>query len=121
MKANEDLFVVNKLTESEIITTSSVCFHCQQAVEKFLKAFLIANGIDIKKIHNIEYLFSECTDIDEDFSKIDPKELRDFGIDARYPGNMYIPDEKETLEYKKLAFDVKELIENKIDGIIKSI
>jgi HEPN domain-containing protein len=46
-KANEDLFVVNKLTEYEIIATSSVCFHCQQAVEKFLKAFLIANGVEI--------------------------------------------------------------------------
>lgn len=48
-KANEDLLVVSKLTEFEIIATSSVCFHCQQAVEKFLKAFLIANGVEIKK------------------------------------------------------------------------
>ncbi len=46
-KANEDLFVVTKLTEDEIIATSAVCFHCQQAVEKFLKAFLIENGVDI--------------------------------------------------------------------------
>jgi HEPN domain-containing protein len=49
-KANEDLLVVNKLTEFEIIASSSVCFHCQQAVEKFLKAFLITNGVDIKKL-----------------------------------------------------------------------
>ncbi len=49
------LLVVNKLTEIEIVATSSVCFHCQQAVEKFLKAYLIANGIDIKKTHNIEF------------------------------------------------------------------
>lgn len=33
-KANEDLLVIEKLTEFEIIATSSVCFHCQQAVEK---------------------------------------------------------------------------------------
>ena len=75
LKANEDLLVVNKLTEFEIVATSSVCFHCQQAVEKFLKAFLIANGVDIKKTHNIEFLLSECSDIDIDFDKIDP-----FGI-----------------------------------------
>ena len=56
LKANEDLLVVDKLTEYEIIATSSVCFHCQQAVEKFLKAFLIANGVEVKKTHNIEYL-----------------------------------------------------------------
>ena len=53
-RANEDLLVVDKLTEFEIIATSSVCFHCQQAVEKYLKAFLISSGIDIKKTHNIE-------------------------------------------------------------------
>lgn len=118
-KANEDLLVVSKLTESEIIATSSVCFHCQQAVEKFLKAYLIANGIEIKKTHNLEFLLSECSDIDKDFLEIDPKELSDFGVDARYPGDMYIPDEIETLEYKKFAFEVKEIIEKKIYPIIE--
>jgi HEPN domain-containing protein len=118
-KAKEDLLVVEKLTEFEIIATSSVCFHCQQAVEKYLKAFLIANGIDIKRTHNIEFLLSECTDIDNDFSNIDPKELSEFGVDVRYPGDMYIPDEKETIEYKKLAFDIKILVESKMDKILK--
>ena len=116
-KANEDLLVVERLTDYEIIATSSVCFHCQQAVEKFLKAFLIANGIDIKKTHNIEYLLSECSDIDKDFSEIDPKELSEFSVDVRYPGDMYVPDKAETLEYKKLAFEIKDLIENKIEKI----
>ena len=119
-KANEDLLVVNKLTEFEIIATSSVCFHCQQAVEKFLKAFLIANGVEIKKTHNIEYLLSECSDIDKDFADIDPKELSDFGVDVRYPVDMFIPNEDETLEYKYLAFEIKEYVESKIDKILKS-
>jgi HEPN domain-containing protein len=118
-KANEDLLVVEKLTEYEIIATSSVCFHCQQAVEKFLKAFLIANGIDIKKTHNIEYLLSECADIDNDFSDIDTKELSDFGVDVRYPGDMYIPNEDETLQYKEIAFEIKDFVEKRIDKILK--
>jgi HEPN domain-containing protein len=119
-KANEDLLVVNKLTEFEIIATSSVCFHCQQAVEKFLKAFLIANDVDIKKTHNIEYLLAECADIDDDFAGIDPKELSDFGVDARYPGDLYTPDKTETLEYKTIALTIKDLVERKIDEILKS-
>ena len=119
MKANEDLLVVNKLTENEIIATYSACFHCQQAVEKFLKAFLIANGIDTKKTHNIEYLLSECAEFDKDFIEIDPKELSDFGVDIRYPGDMYIPDKDETLEYKNLAFEIKDIVENKIKKILK--
>lgn len=118
-KANEDLLVVQKLTETEIIAKASVCFHCQQSVEKFLKAFLITNYIDVKKTHNIEYLLSECADIDRDFDTIDPKELSDFGVDARYPGDMYIPSEEETLEYKKIAQGVKELVEEKITKIFE--
>ena len=100
LRANEDLLVVNKLTEFEIIATSSVGFHCQQAVEKYLKAFLISNGVDIKKTHNIEFLLSECADFDSEFSEIDPKNLSDFGVDVRYPGDMYVPSEKETIENK---------------------
>ena len=120
LKANEDLLVVDKLTEYEIIATSSVCFHCQQAVEKFLKAFLIANGVEVKKTHNIEYLLSECADFDKDFADIDPKELSDFGVDVRYPGDMFVPDQDETLEYKNLAMEIKGIVERKIDKILKS-
>ena len=46
-RANEDLLVVDKLTHPEMTAISSVCFHCQQAAEKFLKAYLIANHIEI--------------------------------------------------------------------------
>ena len=113
-KANEDLLVVDKLTEFEVIATSAVCFHCQQAVEKFLKAFLISNGIDTIRTHNIEFLLSECTDFDSDFSEIDPKNLSDFGVDVRYPGDMYVPSEKETIEHKEIAFFVKKIVEKKL-------
>ena len=118
IKANEDLLVVDKLTEFEIIATSTVCFHCQQAVEKFLKAFLISNGIEIKKTHNIEFLLSECEDIDLDFTEIDPKNLSDFGVEIRYPGDMYVPSEKETMEHKQIAISVKNIVEEKISKII---
>jgi HEPN domain-containing protein len=118
LKANEDLLVVNKLTEFEMIATSSVCFHCQQAVEKLLKAFLIRNGVEIKKTHNIEYLLAECSDFDSDFSEIDPKNLSDFGVDVRYPGDMYFPSDAETMEHKEIAESVKELVENKLSDLI---
>lgn len=119
LKADEDLLVINKLTEFEIFATSSVCFHCQQAVEKYLKAFLISNGIDIKKTHNIEFLLSECADMDSDFAEIDPKNLSDFDVDARYPGDMYVPSENETIEHKQIVLSVKKLVEEKLCEILK--
>ncbi len=118
LKANEDLLVVNKLTEFEFIATSSVCFHCQQAVEKFLKAFLISRGVDIKRTHNIEFLLAECSDFDSDFSEIDPKNLSDFGVDVRYPGDMYTPSIKETIEHKEIAFRIKNIVEKKLEYLL---
>ena len=118
LKANEDLLVVNKLTEFKFIATSSVCFHCQQAVEKFLKAFLISRGVDIKRTHNIEFLLAECSDFDSDFSEIDPKNLSDFGVDVRYPGDMYTPSIKETIEHKEIAFRIKNIVEKKLEYLL---
>ncbi len=114
-KANEDLTVVDRLTTPEIIANASACFHCQQAVEKSLKAFLICHSVEIKKTHNIEFLLSECSDIDPDFADIDPKELSEFGVDVRYPGDMYMPSVEEVLEYKSLAIGIKQLVEMKIE------
>jgi HEPN domain-containing protein len=36
--------------------TDTVCFHAQQCVEKYLKAFLVCKGIDFPKTHDIEHL-----------------------------------------------------------------
>jgi len=118
-KANEDLLVINRLTEGSVIATSAICFHCQQLVEKMLKAYLIINGKEIKKTHNIEFLLSECADFDDEFNEIDSKNLSDFGVEVRYPGDMYNPNEKEALEYKQLAIEIKDFMTEKIEKLIK--
>ena len=113
-KADEDLLVVEKLTDGEIIASNAVCFHCQQAVEKLLKAFLIASGREIIKTHNIEFLLSECSEIDGVFSTVDPKNLSDYGVDDRYPGDMYIPYEDEVLSSKTIARTVEDLVKTRV-------
>lgn len=113
-KAEEDLTVIKKLTEFEIVASSAVCFHCQQAVEKYLKAFLIANEREIYRTHNIEFLLSECSEIDRDFSEIDPLNLTDFGVDVRYPGDFYTPSDADVRIYTDMAFQIKDLVKSKI-------
>lgn len=117
-KAADDLIVIEKLTQFEVVATSAVCFHCQQVVEKYLKAYLIANGVEIRKTHNIEFLLAECEEFDADFGEIDPKDLNDFGVDVRYPGDIYSPSIEETLEHKQIALEVKELVERKLKNLI---
>jgi HEPN domain-containing protein len=118
-KAEDDLLVINRLTEDNIIAASAVCFHCQQLAEKVLKAYLTANDKEIKKTHNVEFLLSECADFDKEFNEIDPKNLSNFGVDVQYPGDIYIPSDKETPEYKDLAIQIKNLAEKKINIIFE--
>lgn len=113
-KAEEYLTVVNKLTEFEIIASSAACFHYQQAAEKYLKAFLIANDKEIIRTHNIEFLLSECSEIDHNFEQIDPENLTDFGVEIRYPGDFYSPSEKEVKTYIHITYQIKDLVESKI-------
>lgn len=114
LKAADDLIVIDKLTQFEVIATSAVCFHCQQVVEKYLKAYLIAQGVETRKTHNIEFLLAQCEEFDPQFSLINPKNLSDYGVDVRYPGDFYSPTIEETLEHKKIALEVIELVDNKL-------
>lgn len=118
LKASEDLIVIDKLTQFEVIATSAVCFHCQQVVEKYLKAYLIAKGVEIRKTHNIEFLLAQCEEFDPQFSLIDPKNLSDYGVEVRYPGDFYSPTIEETLEHKKIALEVIELVDNKLKHLL---
>jgi HEPN domain-containing protein len=64
-----------------------ICYHCQQAVEKYLKAFLCYNGIIPPKIHVLETLCALCSDFDSSFNNIarDCAYLSPFAVQARYP------------------------------------
>jgi len=118
MKADEDLLVIETLTQAGIIAPSAVCFHCQQAVEKLLKAYLIANGVHVRRTHNIEFLLAQCSEFDPAFAEIDPKNLSDFGVEIRYPDDMYIPPNEEVIEHKTIALFVKEFVGRRLNALL---
>ena len=60
-RANKDIAVIENLFESgPDLYASTICFHAQQAVEKFLKAFLVFHNIDFPKTHDLDFLLLEC-------------------------------------------------------------
>ena len=112
-RANEDIAVIEKLFESEPeLYASTICFHAQQAVEKFLKAFLVFHNIDFPRTHDLDYLLMECKKIDARNFDIDLGSLTDFGVSIRYPDDFYLPDKEETAQYRGIALKVKIVIEN---------
>lgn len=66
----------------------AICFHSQQCIEKYAKAFLQEQSIEPKRTHDMEFLLAECAQVDEDFKKYlaDFAMLDDYSVDARYPG-----------------------------------
>jgi HEPN domain-containing protein len=66
----------------------AVCFHTQQTVEKYLKAWLQEADRAIPRIHNLVDLVSLCIEVDPTFSILE-QELRgldSYAVRTRYPG-----------------------------------
>ena len=77
----------------------TIAFHCQQSVEKYIKAILIFEKIEFQRSHDLVYLLellSQKIDIDESKFK-NAFTLNNFGVQIRYP-NKIIKLTKEELE-----------------------
>jgi HEPN domain-containing protein len=103
------------LAEEEYLDV--VLFHIHQAVEKYLKGYLIYKGWKLKKIHDLEMLITEAVTFDVEFQKyLDfGRKLTAFYSEERYPpGPITSYSKKETGEMLKTA---EEIINRSKEGI----
>ena len=79
-----------------------ICFHAQQCVEKYAKAFLVERGVGFERSHSMPYLQTLCASVDSEFDrfKTDFEALDDYSVDIRYPG------ESATEEEARAALDI---------------
>ena len=65
-----------------------VGFHCQQCIEKYLKALLVLKKLDFPKTHDLLDLLAILTDIEPllDVLKPELRILNPFSVQFRYPG-----------------------------------
>jgi|YelNatPaOPRAMG01_1025707.scaffolds.fasta_scaffold31143_2 HEPN domain-containing protein len=101
------------LAEEEIVT-DAVCFHCQQAVEKLLKAYLISKNVEFGRIHDLETLLKLCVSQDTDFTGLDVGNLTDYAVEIRYADEFYIPSIEEAKECLKIAISIKDFVLKKL-------
>jgi HEPN domain-containing protein len=89
-KAEADVLIIDSHIKNENIPENwkydSICFHATQAVEKFLKGFIINNSQDIRKSHDLGYLWNEAVKIDNRFNDIqdDCETLNNYTALVRY-------------------------------------
>jgi HEPN domain-containing protein len=82
-KAEEDIYTIELLIKDVDAPVSVICFHLQQAEEKYLKAYLVARNIFFPKTHDLSKLINLCLK----FNKIESIAIRlsEFGVSPRYP------------------------------------
>ena len=95
-----------------------VSFHCQQAVEKYLKAFLVYNDQEPQKIHELTDLVKKCCVFNSDFSALNPKceFLMSFAVRTRYPGGID-PDENDMKIALTYTEEIVKFIKTKIPNL----
>jgi HEPN domain-containing protein len=89
-----------------------ICFHCQQAAEKYLKGFLEFHDETPPRIHDIIELQKKCENYDPDFIKLEEfsKALTNFGVQPRYDLGMDI-QKSDMLLSLKYAQSIKTFVQ----------
>jgi HEPN domain-containing protein len=107
--AERDLDVAVILSEHHPIAREIVCYHCQQAVEKYLKAYLVSAGVSFEKVHDLERIAAMCAPFDDTLGRFKDsfRSLTVFGVVTRYPSSVEITiaDVTESLEKSKALRD----------------
>ena len=93
-KAIADLRAAEHALLAQPPLLEDLLFHCQQACEKALKAFLTWHDVPFRKTHSLEELGEQCLRIDPSLGGIVDAAvpLTEFAWAYRYPGE---PDEPE--------------------------
>jgi HEPN domain-containing protein len=89
-KADLDYRAAERLMQDQDRLREIIAFHCQQAVEKYLKAFLVRRQIEFPKTHNIRQLLKLVARVSPHMAGLlkDAAGLTPYGVDVRYPGDL---------------------------------
>ena len=87
-KGRNDLLSAQILIEHDPPILDTASFHCQQTVEKVLKAFLVWRAVPFEYVHSLTYLLDLC---EVEASGLAPlrdraETLAPYAVGIRYPG-----------------------------------
>lgn len=108
VKAHQDLEASAWLLESPHALYGVVGFHCQQAAEKSLKAYLTWQEHVFEKTHSLVALVGMCLQFSNDFEELRTAAttLTPFAVITRYPGDAPDISEQEARQALVLAHQI---------------
>jgi len=116
LKGNHDIETAQLLFDKEGYN-EVICFHIHQAIEKYLKGFLVYNGVRHKRIHDLEELIKACGDIDSNFLNFldECSSITEYYFESRYPlGDIINYPLERVKESLDAAYNIIGLIDDKM-------
>jgi HEPN domain-containing protein len=119
IKAGNDLLNADNNLNAETIPFDTVCFHCQQAAEKYLKAFLVGKGRTYPITHDLLAILENILPINPDAELLrdDLALLTPYAVEVRYPDDFFMPSLQDASEAREAANSVKNWFENALPEI----
>ncbi|MGO9607495.1 MAG: HEPN domain-containing protein [Candidatus Binataceae bacterium] len=107
-KAKEDLQAAKHLLKASRALSSVAVFHCQQAAEKTLKAFLAWHDVPFRKTHDLEEIGESCIKLDATLKEVVDRAvpLTEYAWKFSYPGEPEHPSRREVEFALTLASEV---------------
>lgn len=115
-KAERDLELARDAFQLNKDYWDLICYHCQQATEKFFKAYLIHHQIVFPRTHDLELLLNliaQKESLPPDFIQ-NALAINDYSVQVRYPGFPYEPGDTEAAEAIQIAETFRTFILSKI-------
>lgn len=108
-KGDSDLNAVETLLEVQNLDVAA--FHIQQAIEKYLKGYIILKGGKLRRVHELDDLLDEAISYNSTFEKFRPlcEIATEYYIEERYP--FLVSSELNKEELEKQVEDTKKLID----------
>jgi len=108
-KADNDLLNADNNLAANQIPTDTVCFHCQQAAEKLLKAYLACLRVEVPRTHDLlallEHILPQCRTAEQ--LRANLALLMPFSVAVRYPQE-FMPSIEDAREAREAAEAVRQ-------------
>ncbi|HOC67519.1 MAG: HEPN domain protein [Candidatus Hydrogenedentes bacterium ADurb.Bin101] len=120
-RAEDDIKVVELLLANETGLATPIAFHAQQAVEKYLKAYLTWHQVPFPKTHDIERLLVLVESINKNLvcSLADTTVLTLYAVEVRYPGDMAAATNEEAQDAVALMCKARDAILSALPGALE--
>jgi HEPN domain-containing protein len=120
-KAKNDLLDADNNLASDKVPYDTVCFHCQQAAEKLLKGFLVANGCEYPITHNLFVILDKVVEYEPEAESLRETLalLNPYAVEIRYPGDELTLTNDNAAEARQAAQEVLDWVKSRFGQLFE--